>query len=59
MKPSTMNEIIKAVNQAREKHPHFAATAWLGKVILHCPYESGVRVVGNTHENPEILEGGK
>lgn len=28
MKPTTMNEIIKAVNQAREKHPQFAGTAF-------------------------------
>lgn len=28
MKPSTMNEIIQAVQRARKKHPHFAATAW-------------------------------
>lgn len=28
MKPTTMNEIIKAVNQAREKHPYFAETNW-------------------------------
>ena len=28
MKPTTMNEIIKAVEYAREKHPYFAATAW-------------------------------
>lgn len=24
MKPSTMNEIIQAVQRARKKHPHFA-----------------------------------
>lgn len=28
MKPSTMNEIIKAVEHARKKHPHFAGTAF-------------------------------
>ena len=28
MKPTTMNEIIQAVQRARKKHPHFAATAW-------------------------------
>lgn len=28
MKPTTMNEIIKVVEYAREKHPQFAATAW-------------------------------
>ena len=28
MKPSTMNEIIKAVEHARKKHPHFAETNW-------------------------------
>ena len=39
--------------------PYESGDAWLAKVIAHCPYESGVRVVGNTHENPEILEGGK
>ena len=30
--------------------------AWLMKVIEHCPYDSGVVVVGNIHENPELLE---
>ena len=30
--------------------------AWLGKVIEHCPYDSGVVVVGNIHETPELLE---
>ena len=39
--------------------PYESGAAWLGKVIAHCPYESGVRVVGNCHENPEILEGDK
>ena len=39
--------------------PYESGDAWLAKVIKTCPYESGVRVVGNTHENPEILEGGK
>ena len=33
--------------------------AWLMKVIEHCPYDSGVVVVGNIHENPELLEGKK
>lgn len=33
--------------------------AWLGKVIEHCPYDSGVVVVGNIHETPELLEGKK
>lgn len=28
MKPTTMNEIIKAVEQAREKHPQFAFRAF-------------------------------
>ena len=28
MKPATMNEIIKAVEHARKKHPHFAGTAF-------------------------------
>ena len=28
MKPTTMNEIIKAVEYARKKHPHFAETNW-------------------------------
>lgn len=28
MNPTTMNEIIQAVQRARKKHPHFAATAW-------------------------------
>lgn len=28
MNPTTMNEIIKAVNQARKKHPHFASHAF-------------------------------
>lgn len=28
MKPTTMNEIIKAVERARKKHPYFAGTAW-------------------------------
>lgn len=39
--------------------PYESGDAWLAKVIAHCPYESGVRVVGNIHENPEILETGK
>ena len=39
--------------------PYESGDAWLAKVIAHCPYESGVRVVGNCHENPELLEGGK
>ena len=79
MNPTTMNEIIQAVQRARKKHPHFAATAWeavslaseelgefakavnegdawLAKVIAHCPYESGVRVVGNIHENADLLK---
>ena len=28
MKPTTMNEIIKAVEYARKKHPYFAETNW-------------------------------
>ena len=28
MKPTTMNEIIQAVQRARKKHPHFAGTAF-------------------------------
>ena len=39
--------------------PYESGAAWLAKVIAHCPYESGVRVVGNIHENPELLEGDK
>lgn len=39
--------------------PYESGDAWLAKVIAHCPYESGVHVVGNTHENPELLETGK
>lgn len=37
--------------------PYESGDAWLGKVIAHCPYESGVRVVGNIHENADLLEG--
>ncbi len=39
--------------------PYESGNAWLGKVIQNCPYDSGVVVVGNIHENPELLEGGK
>ena len=39
--------------------PYESGAAWLAKAIAHCPYDSGVRVVGNIHENPEILEEGK
>ena len=39
--------------------PYESGDAWLAKVINTCPYESGVRVVGNCHENPEVLEEGK
>lgn len=39
--------------------PYESGNAWLGKVIQNCPYSSGVVVVGNIHENPELLEGGK
>lgn len=35
--------------------PYESGDAWLGKVIDNCPYESGVLVVGNIHENPELL----
>ena len=38
--------------------PYESGNAWLGKVINNCPYDSGVVVVGNIHENPELLEGG-
>lgn len=36
--------------------PYESGDAWLAKVIKTCPYESGVRVIGNIHENPELLE---
>ena len=36
--------------------PYESGNAWLGKVIQNCPYDSGVVVVGNIHENPELLE---
>lgn len=36
--------------------PYESGDAWLGKVIEHCPYDSGVVVVGNIHENMELLE---
>lgn len=39
--------------------PYESGDAWLGKVIEHCPYDSGVVVVGNIHENPEMLEAKK
>ncbi len=39
--------------------PYESGDAWLAKAIAHCPYDSGVRVVGNIHETPEILEEGK
>lgn len=35
--------------------PYESGDAWLAKVIAHCPYESGVRVVGNIHEQGELL----
>lgn len=36
--------------------PYESGNAWLGKVIQNCPYSSGVVVVGNIHENPDLLE---
>lgn len=39
--------------------PYESGNAWLGKVINNCPYDSGVVVVGNIHENSYLLEGGK
>ncbi len=36
--------------------PYESGEAWLGKVIEHCPYDSGVVIAGNIHENPELLE---
>lgn len=36
--------------------PYESGDAWLGKVIEHCPYDSGVVIAGNIHENPELLE---
>lgn len=39
--------------------PYDSGDAWLGKVIEHCPYDSGVVIVGNIHENPELLEADK
>lgn len=39
--------------------PYESGDAWLAKVIAHCPYESGVRVVGDIHDNPELLEAEK
>ena len=39
--------------------PYESGNAWLGKVIEHCPYDSGVVVVGNIHEKPELLERNK
>lgn len=36
--------------------PYESGDAWLGKVITFCPYDSGLVVVGNIHENPELLE---
>jgi len=35
--------------------PYESGDAWLAKVIKTCPYESGVRVVGNIHEQGELL----
>ena len=35
--------------------PYESGNAWLAKVIAHCPYESGVRVIGNIHEQGELL----
>lgn len=37
--------------------PYESGNAWLGKVIQNCPYSSGVVVVGNIHENADLLEG--
>ena len=39
--------------------PYESGNAWLGKVIQNCPYSSGVVVVGNIHDNADLLEGGK
>lgn len=36
--------------------PYESGNAWLGKVIKNCPYDSGVVVVGNIHENPILQE---
>lgn len=38
--------------------PYESGNAWLGKVIQNCPYSSGVVVVGNIHDNADLLEGG-
>ena len=35
--------------------PYESGDAWLAKVIARCPYESGVRVVGNIHEHGGLL----
>ena len=37
--------------------PYESGNAWLGKVIQNCPYSSGVVVVGNIHDNADLLEG--
>lgn len=37
--------------------PYESGDAWLGKVIQNCPYSSGVVVVGNIHDNADLLEG--
>ena len=35
--------------------PYESGNAWLAKAIAHCPYDSGVRVIGNIHEQGELL----
>ena len=35
--------------------PYESGDAWLAKAIAHCPYDSGVRVIGNIHEQGELL----
>ena len=37
--------------------PYESGDAWLGKVIQNCPYSSCVVVVGNIHDNADLLEG--
>lgn len=37
--------------------PYESGNAWIGKVIQNCPYSSGVVVVGNIHDNADLLEG--
>ena len=39
--------------------PYESGNAWFGKVIQNCPYSSGVVVVGNIHDNADLLEGVK